>query len=255
MSQRLQIVLPDPVALQLHELAAGADTPPSTLAGQMVRDGVALAAKDGKVRPLRPAPVLVGGKGSDRAPWLEPYGGDARLAHRDVGSGRRAARPLPQGTRRTPGRLVDRRLADRDTMRARHVASRNRRHRPRPPRRARLPEPASRLLPRPTPARRRRHQGMEARRTTRGVGGRMTPHPRPLHDPPFTDRRSAPKQWAPRPDRKPRHPASMARTGTNAHVPSNANREEIPMAHPVAASAASSWTSRSVVIVGSDLRK
>ena len=76
MSQRLQIVLPDPVALQLHELAAGADTPPSTLAGQMVRNDVALAAKDGKVRPLRPAPVLVGGKGSNRAPWLEPYGGD-----------------------------------------------------------------------------------------------------------------------------------------------------------------------------------
>jgi hypothetical protein len=76
MSQRLQIVLPDPVATQLHELAAGADTPPSTLAGQMVRNGVALAAKDGKVRPLRPAPVLVGGKGSERAPWLEPYGGD-----------------------------------------------------------------------------------------------------------------------------------------------------------------------------------
>ena len=76
MSHRLQIVLPDPVALQLHELAAGADTPPSTLAGQMVRNGVALAAKDGKVRPLRPAPVLVGGKGSERAPWLEPYGGD-----------------------------------------------------------------------------------------------------------------------------------------------------------------------------------
>jgi hypothetical protein len=76
MSQRLQIVLPDPVALQLHELAAGADQRPSTLAGQMVRNGVALAAKDGKVRPLRPAPVLVGGEGSERAPWLEPYGGD-----------------------------------------------------------------------------------------------------------------------------------------------------------------------------------
>lgn len=76
MSQRLQIVLPDPVALQLYELAAGADTPPSTLAGQMVRDGVALAAKDGKVRPLRPAPVLVGGQGTQRAPWLEPYGGN-----------------------------------------------------------------------------------------------------------------------------------------------------------------------------------
>jgi hypothetical protein len=31
----------------------------------------------GKVRPLRPAPVLVGGNGSERAPWLEPYGGDS----------------------------------------------------------------------------------------------------------------------------------------------------------------------------------
>jgi hypothetical protein len=76
MSQRVQIVLPDPVALQLGELAAGADTPPSTLAAQIVRNCVALAAKDGKVRPLRPAPVLVAGKGSERAPWLEPYGGD-----------------------------------------------------------------------------------------------------------------------------------------------------------------------------------
>lgn len=76
MSQRLQIVLPDPVALQLHELAAGADTPPSTLAAQMVRNDVALAAKDGKVRALRPVPMLVGGKGTQRAPWLEPYGGN-----------------------------------------------------------------------------------------------------------------------------------------------------------------------------------
>ena len=77
MSQRIQIVLPDPVALQLRELAAGADTPPSTLAAQIVRSGVALAAKDGKVRPLRSAPVLVGGNGGERAPWLEPYGGDS----------------------------------------------------------------------------------------------------------------------------------------------------------------------------------
>jgi hypothetical protein len=76
MSQRLQIVLPDPVATQLRELAAAAGEPPSTLAGQIVRHGVALAAKDGKVRPLRSAPVLVGGKNGERAPWLEPYGGD-----------------------------------------------------------------------------------------------------------------------------------------------------------------------------------
>jgi hypothetical protein len=77
MSQRRQIVLPDPVDLQLRELAAGADTPPSTLAAQMVQADVAQAAKDGKVRPLRSAPVLLGANGSERAPWLEPYGGDS----------------------------------------------------------------------------------------------------------------------------------------------------------------------------------
>jgi hypothetical protein len=77
MSQRRQIVLPDPVDQQLRELAAGADTPPSTLAAQMVQAGVAQAAKDGKVRPLRPTAVLVGGENGERAPWLEPYGGDS----------------------------------------------------------------------------------------------------------------------------------------------------------------------------------
>ena len=147
MSHKLQIVLPDPVALQLQELAAGADTPPSTLAGQIVRNGVALAAKDGKVRPLRPAPVLVGGKGSERAPWLEPYGGDANWRTADVGPDRRATRPLPPRPRHAQRRLVDRRLTHRDTLRARRMASRNRRHGPRPPRRARLPKPAHRLRP------------------------------------------------------------------------------------------------------------
>ena len=48
-----------------------------TSANQIVRNGVALAANDGKVRPLRSAPVLVGTTGSERAPWLEPYGGDS----------------------------------------------------------------------------------------------------------------------------------------------------------------------------------
>jgi hypothetical protein len=77
MSQRRQIVLPDPVDQQLRELAAGADTPPSTLAAQLVQAGVAEAAKDGKVRPLRSTAVLVGGQDGERAPWLEPYGGDS----------------------------------------------------------------------------------------------------------------------------------------------------------------------------------
>jgi hypothetical protein len=76
MSHRLQVVLPDPVATQLNELAAGAGEPPSTLAGHLVRIGVANAAKDGKVRSLRPAAALVARRGVGRAPWLEPYGGD-----------------------------------------------------------------------------------------------------------------------------------------------------------------------------------
>jgi hypothetical protein len=75
MSQRLQIVLPDPVAGQLRGLASGAGEPVATLAGQMVRNGVAVAAKDGKVRALMPVPVSVG-RPDSRAQWLEPYGGD-----------------------------------------------------------------------------------------------------------------------------------------------------------------------------------
>ena len=77
MSQRVQIVLSDPVALQLHELAAGADTPHSTLAAQFVGNEIARAIKNGHVRPLRTAPVPVDGNSGERPPWLEPYGGDA----------------------------------------------------------------------------------------------------------------------------------------------------------------------------------
>jgi hypothetical protein len=76
MSHRLQVVVPDPVATQLRELAAGVGEPPSTLASQMVRNGVAQAARDGSVRPLKPSPVLLARKSPDRARWLEPYGGD-----------------------------------------------------------------------------------------------------------------------------------------------------------------------------------
>jgi hypothetical protein len=75
MSRKIQIVLPDPQADQLAELAAGTGEPPSTLAGLIVRNGIAQAAKDGKVRQPRQAPVVVVG-GTDRARWLEPYGGD-----------------------------------------------------------------------------------------------------------------------------------------------------------------------------------
>ena len=82
----MKIVLPDPVVTQLAELAAGAGERPSTLAGQMVRNGVALAARDGKVRPLRSVPVLVGGNDAERALWLEPYGGDGAWRQRMWGA-------------------------------------------------------------------------------------------------------------------------------------------------------------------------
>jgi hypothetical protein len=76
MSHRLQVVLPDPFVTQLHELAARSGEPPSTLAGQLVRQGLAEAAGDGKVRPMKPAAVLLRQKGCERARWLEPYGDD-----------------------------------------------------------------------------------------------------------------------------------------------------------------------------------
>jgi hypothetical protein len=71
-------MLPDPIVEQLQELADAADESLSTLAAQMVRNGVTLAAKDGRVRPLKPTTatgVPKAGAG-ERAYWLEPYGGD-----------------------------------------------------------------------------------------------------------------------------------------------------------------------------------
>jgi hypothetical protein len=75
MSKRLQIMLPDPVGAQLQQLAAGAGEPLATLARQMVRDGVALAAQSGKIRAPRPVRT-VAGKTAGRPRWLQPYGGD-----------------------------------------------------------------------------------------------------------------------------------------------------------------------------------
>lgn len=56
LSHKYQVVVPDPIADQLEGLAAGAGERPSSLAGQLVRHGIAQAANDGKVRPLRQAP-------------------------------------------------------------------------------------------------------------------------------------------------------------------------------------------------------
>jgi hypothetical protein len=82
MSRRLKITLPDVLATQLDELAANTGEPVARLAGQMVRQGIAEAATGGRVPPPRaqPAPVVLEAPNEDepeqRAPWLEPYGGD-----------------------------------------------------------------------------------------------------------------------------------------------------------------------------------
>jgi hypothetical protein len=77
LSRRFQIVLSDPVASQLEELAAGTGEPPSTVAGHFVRGGVAEAAKAGTVRHLRVVPATAAASPRpDRPPWFEPYGGD-----------------------------------------------------------------------------------------------------------------------------------------------------------------------------------
>ncbi len=75
MSQRVQVVPPDPAAAQLRELAAATDTSHSTLAAQLIQNEIARAIKNGHVRPLHSAPMLADSSG-DRPPWLEPYGGD-----------------------------------------------------------------------------------------------------------------------------------------------------------------------------------
>jgi hypothetical protein len=73
MSQRIGLVLPDPVAEQLRELAAATGDPPATLAAHMLRNSLAIAASDGNVRPLRPAPAPAKRAGGERARWLAPY--------------------------------------------------------------------------------------------------------------------------------------------------------------------------------------
>jgi hypothetical protein len=68
MSRSVKIVLPDPVVGQLTDLAASADEAPATLAACMVRNAVEVAAKDGKVRPLKPTRTVVGRANAERPP-------------------------------------------------------------------------------------------------------------------------------------------------------------------------------------------
>jgi hypothetical protein len=75
MSRKLQIVLPDPVASELEELASAAGEPLATLAARIVRDGVAHAGVGRKRQLARPSQPLTGTPAEGPA-WLEPYGGE-----------------------------------------------------------------------------------------------------------------------------------------------------------------------------------
>lgn len=76
MSRKIQIVLPEPVARQLQELADGRGEPLATFARQLVCDGIELAAKEGRVRASAASAGNPGSRGG-RPRWLEPYGGDS----------------------------------------------------------------------------------------------------------------------------------------------------------------------------------
>jgi hypothetical protein len=91
------------------------------------------------------------------------------VAPADVGRDRRAPRPLPQAARRPQRRMVDGRSAHRDTLRARDMASRDRRLRPGSAGRARVPDATRGLFTRTAVGRWRSDEGVEAWGATRGV--------------------------------------------------------------------------------------
>ena len=74
MSQRLQIVLADPIAERLRALARAAGEPPATLAAKLLRIQISGSSTSGRAAtspqesPAAPQ--------SERPVWLEPYGGD-----------------------------------------------------------------------------------------------------------------------------------------------------------------------------------
>jgi hypothetical protein len=76
MSRKIQIVLPEPVVLELQGLADSRGEPLATFARQLVRDGVAPAAGGGRVGALAASATKPGSRGG-RPRWLEPYGGDS----------------------------------------------------------------------------------------------------------------------------------------------------------------------------------
>jgi hypothetical protein len=83
MSHKLQVVLADPTAAQLAELAANAGEPPSRIAAQILRHGIAQAAKQGSIPPPpAPSPPRPGPATSEGSRWIRPRHDDASWAAR-----------------------------------------------------------------------------------------------------------------------------------------------------------------------------
>ena len=130
MSRRLKITLPDTLADQLDALARTTGEPAARLAGLMVRDGLANTpheqARKGPAEPTASNDAPNDDEQfEERARWLEPYGGDREWSMLMWGAicalhGRypQALEALKKGW--------EKRDARRDSLRARHLASRTR---------------------------------------------------------------------------------------------------------------------------------
>jgi hypothetical protein len=77
MSRRLKITLPESIVGQLEDLAASTREPVARVGAQLIRQ--ALSGPSGSATPPTKRTALLDPPGTgldERAPWLEPYGGD-----------------------------------------------------------------------------------------------------------------------------------------------------------------------------------
>jgi hypothetical protein len=80
-TRRLEITLPESVALKLDTLARNAGEPPAKIAAHMVRQGIARAESNGATQEPQPANASDQDEAPNahhekqRPPWLEPCGG------------------------------------------------------------------------------------------------------------------------------------------------------------------------------------
>jgi hypothetical protein len=76
-SERVQIVLTDPAAARLRDLATFAGQPPSTLAANLIGQALDRTAEDHNAPATTHAAVALSQTATPGRPsWLEPYGGD-----------------------------------------------------------------------------------------------------------------------------------------------------------------------------------